>query len=571
MVTSKLYKQWSGCLIAALALPCGFTPLAVVAQSTTTNSGPADIITGNNASEVKQLFSKQAEQAELIQKLLGRLEQLEKDKAAEVQRSGLAERAHQAEVRKLREQIKALEGKLDGLESGRVVPGVSASSEGGPTPTELEQKNRATGRDDELATGAAESEAKESPKLAIGSGGLVFSSPDTNFVFKLHALLQVDTRTYFDDSSDSQATDGFLIRRARPIFEGTVFRDFEYLLVPDFAGASATLLDAWLTYQYQPELEFRIGKMKEPVGLEYLQSDAFGLFNERSLATDLVPGRNLGFQLGGDIANAGASYALGIYNETGDYRNSGNSAFDDGVEFAGRIFLQPFKQSSLGGLRGIGLGVGGSFADLSFNANGLPNTTGGTLPGYATTGQQQFFAYNPATGAVLANGTHWRLSPQAYYYWGPFGWLGEYAISDQGVYNTVTLARANLRNAAWQVNAQWVLTGESASFAAFTPKHSFDPRIGNWGAWQLVGRVSQLRIDDDAFPVFSNPATSAGEAFSWSVGLNWWLNKNIRVLTSFSHTTFEGGGTGSPATQVPPGTVTSQDEKVFFTRVQLSF
>ena len=43
---------------------------------------------------------------------------------------------------------------------------------------------------------------------------------------------------------------------------------------------------------------------------------------------------------------------------------------------------------------------------------------------------------------------------------------------------------------------------------------------------------------------------------------------NIRVLTSDSHTTFNGGG-GRGTT--PPATVTEQAENVFFTRVQLSF
>ena len=185
--------------------------------------------------------------------------------------------------------------------------------------------------------------------------------------------------------------------------------------------------------------------------------------------------------------------------------------------------------------------------------------------------RQHFFAYNPAGTSVLADGTHWRFSPQGYYYWGPFGFLGEYVISDQEVVSTATLGRANLQHSAWQASAQWVLTGEPASFSGVTPKHSFDPRAGNWGAWQLVARVSQLKIDDDTFNGFSNPATSANEALSWAVGLNWWLNKNIRVLTSFSYTTFEGGGTVTPTTLVPPGTVTAQDEKAFFARVQLAF
>ena len=82
--------------------------------------------------------------------------------------------------------------------------------------------------------------------------------------------------------------------------------------------------------------------------------------------------------------------------------------------------------------------MAGSYETMSTtNTAGLPSTTGGSLPGYFTDGQQQFFAYNPADKAVVvADDNHWRLSPQAYYYYGPFGLLGEYAISDQEVKRT---------------------------------------------------------------------------------------------------------------------------------------
>jgi hypothetical protein len=47
------------------------------------------------------------------------------------------------------------------------------------------------------------------------------------------------------------------------------------------------------------------------------------------------------------------------------------------------------------------------------------------------------------------------------------------------------------------------------------------------------------------------------------------------VLSSFTHTTFEGGGApvnvADPATITAPATVTAQDENVLSTRVQLSF
>jgi hypothetical protein len=167
------------------------------------------------------------------------------------------------------------------------------------------------------------------------------------------------------------------------------------------------------------------------------------------------------------------------------------------------------------------------------NTAGLPSTTGGTLPGYFTDGQQQFFAYNPTGGAVVvADQDHWRISPQAYYYYGPFGLLGEYAISDQAVRRTgvAPFSSAHLENTAWDVSASWVLTGEDATFAGgVIPRHPFNPAQGDWGALQLVGRYAELSIDSAAFPLFSDPTTSARSAAAWSAGLNWYLNRNVMV------------------------------------------
>jgi phosphate-selective porin OprO/OprP len=313
------------------------------------------------------------------------------------------------------------------------------------------------------------------------------------------------------------------------------------------------------------------GKFKPPVGLEYLQSDSYASFNERSLATDLIPGRDLGFELHGDLFGGVLSYAAGIFNGVGDgQKNTSNIGFQDNREFDGRLFVQPFKTSKTVALQNLGFGVGGSWGASSItNTLDLPNTTGGSLPGFYTDGQQQFFAYNPATGGVVANHDHWRLSPQGYYYYGPLSLLGEYVISDQGVENTTSHATADLKNTAWEISGGWVLTGEDATFNGVTPKHSFDPRNGGWGALQVVGRYAELDVDKAAFPNFANPVTSASGAQAWAVGLNWYLNKDIRVNASYSHTTFTGGGTTAATTA--PNAIASHPEDVFFTRVQLSF
>ena len=434
----------------------------------------------------------------------------------------------------------------------------------------LDQKVRILERNGELDKDAAAEKAKTAPLIKLDGSGFTFSSADTNFVTTLHGLIQFDNRTFFGDKNIN-GNDGFLLRRARPIFTGTLFHDFDYNFTPDFGGTSVQIFDAYLNYRAKPWLQFRAGKFKPPVGLENLQSDTVTAFNERSVVNDLIPGRDVGFQVWGDIAGGALSYAVGVFNGVGDARNSANFDFEDNREIAARIFAIPFKNTSIKALKGLGFGIAGTWGESSVtNVTGLPGTTGGSLGGYTTDGQQQFFAYNPATGSVVENGAHWRLSPQAYYYYGPFSLMAEYAVSDQQLSRVgPTPAKADLQNTAWEITGGWVITGEDATYTGVTPRHNFDPKTGGCGAWQLVARYGQLDIDNKTFPLFANPASSATGLETYSIGLNWYLNKDITVKASYSHTDFTGGGKSTALTA--PSVVTAHDEDVFFTRIQLSF
>ncbi|MGH7990278.1 MAG: OprO/OprP family phosphate-selective porin, partial [Limisphaerales bacterium] len=283
--------------------------------------------------------------------------------------------------------------------------------------------------------------------------------------------------------------------------------------------------------------------------LDFLQSAKNWSFDELSLASDLVPDRDLGVELHGDLFGGTISYAAGIFNGVADSANTANSDFDNDKEFAGRLFFQPLKTSGIEALQGLGFGVSGTYGDES----------GATaVSKYKTDGQQSLFTYR---SAVVGDGTHWRISPQGYYYYGPFGVLAEYVESSQKVASGAN--EATLNNNAWDVTVSWILTGEKNQYNNnVTPDNPFNPAKGHWGAWGLFARYAQLDIDSDAFPIFADPTTSAKSADAWSVGLSWWLNKNIRVNTDFSRTTFSGGASGA---------VTKEPEEVFFTRIQLAF
>jgi len=462
-----------------------------------------------------------------------------------------------ADIQALQQEVQALEQKVEALQQQQTTQSSPAENQQSTQVQDLDQKVRILERQRELDQQAAADAAKAQPKITLNANGFSFSSADSNFVAQLHGVIQNDSRTFLADGGGTAGKDTFLLRRARPIFSGTVFRNFDFNFTPDFGGSGVVIYDAYLNYHYNPAFQIEAGRFKAPIGLESLQQDVWITFNERSLVTDLLPNRDMGFELHGDLLGGKVSYAAGIFNGTPDYITppASTQAVDDDKAFDGRLFLQPFKTSDETYLQGLGFGVGGSYEDDTGSTAASDLTSG-----YKTDGQQTFYSY--ATG-VYASGRHWRLSPQGYYYYGPFSVMGEYAISDQQVTKTTT--SADIRNSAWETTVGWVLTGEDASYNGITPRHPFDPRNGSWGAFQVVARYADLYIDDRNFATYAL-AGSASEAKAWSVGLNWFLNRDIRVDASFSRTTFNGGG-GT----VNNGPVTAQPENVVFTRVQLGF
>lgn len=411
----------------------------------------------------------------------------------------------------------------------------------------------------EDAEGVTETKLKAAPTVSLGSDGFTFRSSDTNFSLSLHGVLQMDSRTFWSDAK-VKGNDAFLIRRARPILSGTVYKNIDFMFVPDFGGSTVQIYDAYANYRFTPELQLEVGKFKSPIGLESLQADQYITFNERSLATDLTPNRDIGLELHGDALGGVVSYAGALLGGSADYVGTlTNSDYDNNKAFAGRLMFQPFKLTALGPLQGLGLGLAGSYQKDDGQTNSPSNT--GLTQGYTTDGQQKFFSYSNNVANV---GSHWRLSPQGYYFYGPAGFMGEYVISDQSLQNFGTKKKADLANKAWEVTGFYNLTGEDAGYYGVIPKHPFNPLAGQWGAWQIAARYADLAIDKGTFHGFADPTVSANEAKSWSVGLNWYLNRNFRVDASYSHTSFQGGG-GSKST------VTKQPEELFFTRVQVAF
>jgi phosphate-selective porin OprO/OprP len=433
----------------------------------------------------------------------------------------------------------------------------------------LEQQIRVIERKQELKDEDAAAAAKAAPKVSFTDSGFVFASADGANSLHLGSLVQFDSREFFNDGG-GVANNSFFLRRARIILDGKLDKIYSFQFVPEFgngSGGTATavaILDANLTIAPTQAVQFKFGKFKTPIGLEELQADPSTFFVERSLVNNLEPNRDLGAQVGGSINNGVLSYSAGLFNGIPDnLTSSGNSDFDNEKDVDARVFSQPFVNDKDSSLQGLGFGLAGGL--------GREKTHSAVTSGYKTAGQQTFFSYN---AAVYADGDVWRLSPQAYYYVGPFGVLAEYVVSTINVRPSgpsTTLAKTELQNKAWAVTAGYVLTGEDATYTGVTPAQPFNWANGTWGAWQVVARYEDLKIDPKAFQgpaatQLASPATNAKEASAWGVGVNWYLTKAVRISQDFFDTRFTKAGTTAPTTQI-----LRQNEKALTTRVQIAF
>ena len=464
-------------------------------------------------------------------------------------------------IQQLQKRIEELERKVQLLEGEKGATVQTNDAQSRKRIEELDQKVNVLERERETDKEAAAETEKSLPTVSLGLNGLVIRSADTNFLMNIHGYVQADGRFYLNEHNP--ANDTFLLRRVRPIIEGTVFDRFDYRFMPDFgsgnvnsssAGNNALLDDAYVNARFWQEAQLQIGKFKSPVGLERLQSTAELLFIETGYATQLTPNYDLGVQVHNQLFNSRISYALGVFNGAIDGGSSDADTTDEGKDLAGRLFFQPWLRTDVDLLSNLGFGLGGSVGHHE-----------GPLPSYKTPGQQTFFSYG---STVSAAGEQYRIDPQFFYYWGPFGILGEYIISSQKVKATSIKGTQRFDNTAWQVEASYFLTGDANSFRstsrnAFRPEHPFTFGGDGWGAFEFVARVQQLSLDRDAFPKFVSSG-SAREATSWGVGLNWYLNSNIRFYFDFESTHFDGGSKKA-------GALTAGDERALLGRVQFSF
>jgi phosphate-selective porin OprO/OprP len=471
-------------------------------------------------------------------------------------------------VRDLEEIIRRMEAERNGNAQPAPAPVQPA------TPGTVEQgSNTASGpaperpiypleREPATPEGAAAAGTDKKP-LAGWDDGFFMRSADNKFYLRITGQIQADHRAYIDDI-DYTDIDTFFLRRARFGIEANMFQYYEFRFLPDFGQGQAVIQDGYLNVHYVDDFQVEAGKFKQPFSYEQLIQDRFVPTLERSIFDQLVPARDVGLMIHGQkLLGDRLDYAVSVSN--GEINGSGDT--NDIKDFAGRIAVRPLNDERLWPVfRGLQLGISGTTGKEEEPVN--PNTL-------KTPAGVRFFQFN---STVRADGLRNRYSPEVSYFYGPLGFAAQYFRQDQVLEPSFTGPTSrflvDVPFKGWYVLATCLLTGEERTTysQAITPKRNFDPfhPLYDWGAWEVVARVSRLRLGDDVFAPgptrLADPTLYTLGVTEFTFGFNWYFNRYVRTQFNWEHAKFDSPVRLGPG---PAGLLGHQD--TLMTRFQIIF
>jgi phosphate-selective porin OprO/OprP len=339
-----------------------------------------------------------------------------------------------------------------------------------------------------------------------------FETVDGRYSFNINGYAQSDFAAF--SKNKGRQRDAASIRAVRVMFNGTIEKNWYYKVDFDFMSAKP-LKNAYVGYEGKNQASLTVGYFAQSFGLENTSSNASLTFLESSSIGALSPDAKNGveFEAYGDNWTA----ALG------GYAYDVNSSSNEQKYITGRLTYAPVY----GNETNIHLGISGS---TSFNHKNGKFTGYSEKPGtnLYTDEAYGYSKYAVTTGDIEnVKGTKLVDFELAAAH-NQFSIQGEYLIS-----KVERKLVANNKFHTGYVQAAWTLTGESRNYDASSggfvgvmPKNAFNLDEGKWGAWEIAARYNYLDLNSRTL--------KKGELESYTFGLNWYLNRNVRFMADYT-------------------------------------
>ncbi len=414
-----------------------------------------------------------------------------------------------SEMQELKQRISELEAQLS-----RVASDVQSNAS---TQTTLESRIA------ELQTAAAKDHALD----MYWDKGIRMDSADKRFKFKFGGRIQNDWG-FFDEDDDVRTAFGNVFqtgeefRRARLYLAGTIYGNVGFKAQYDFEGGEANFKDVYISLKTGAGT-FYVGNHYEPFGMEVQTSSKYTTFMERSTVAQIAPDRHAGISFEPAALGDDWNLRFGVFRNSDAFGNDKGNAGSGEWAFTGRIAGSPWHDEESKQALHVGLSASMRSESEGTNSVGLPDE----LARVRVRGAQHLGPRFVDTGTFAVDGATTLIGLEGAYVAGPFHVMAEY---QQNNYDT-TGGDADFD--AIGVQAGWFLTGETrnyksaeANFDRTKPAKDFGDEDG-MGAWEIAVRWDTIDLNDG--PI------AGGEMDQVTVGLNWYLNPNTRVMWNYAN------------------------------------
>ena len=390
-----------------------------------------------------------------------------------------------------------------------------------------------TGQEGPRLGAAPEGPAGETPPdqwRLLWKDGLFLASPQDQFTLKVGGRMQVDfgwpaggekleqeLKDTFDDKIE--------FRNLRICLSGQFVKDLQYKAEVNFTNGVFTVTDLYIRLTDVPAVgNLTIGHFKEPRSLEQLTSSNDITFLERALPAVFSSRRSFGLMAGNQALDGRMTWAAGVFHTCND-PVWGSTNDGDSWDVTARVTGLPVYEENGRSLLHLGASYGLRLPDDPVRFKQRP--------------EAYFMPFFTDTKDIDADSVH-RLGFEAAWVKGPFSLQGEYQAA-----GCVAPNAGNPWLQGLYAQAGYLLTGESRPydrasgvFKGVRPLKNVGEN-GGYGAWEVAARYSRLNLNQGDLP------TSARDVQNFTLGLNWYLCPNARVMWNYVHSWVDGSGVDS--------------------------
>jgi len=366
-------------------------------------------------------------------------------------------------------------------------------------------------------------------------GILTLESEDHSYKLWLDNRVYIDGAYFFDKNTYNPIGNGITVRRARFAVKVILDNNWYGEIDLDFAGSHVEMKDMIVGYRFKEKegwkknLSVNIGHFKEAFSMEYVTSSRFVTFIERSLINkSFVPSRTIGFQ-----ARKYDKYWLlysGVHftelggSEEADLSQRYNKklGMDEGYSWTTRGVLRlpvPSKE--------IILHLGGAYSYRTPKTSWeIPDAWRYSTRTMSNINRKKYLD----TDDIINVGARSIMGIELAAAWKNFMFQSEYVSStltgtDLNGVNGVTSTTAD----GFYAQAAWLIFNGRYRYNSGEGEFTRIKRGRDWGDVELAFRYDYVSLNDFDAQIYG------GGANAYTVGLNYHINSNVKVMLNYSY------------------------------------